>query len=260
MDDDLNFDFEPNEQKLLEAPKQEQTDILEGVEQKGFSIDDEIESLKQPKQDYTDEYEDDHEDLNDFEKGADNFMDDKPVNSENAKKNASLMVRWFDNVFAFVLGWWSKEENFTVFKAEKSSLSILEESIEKGLISTGKDFEMPWYYGLFIEVPIAYANKIKLAIKKRKHNKAVEKAKKQAENNLKNAQATNVRRRNDEVVNEAMNEAKGAQFSTRPQHDHPNRKCANCGTPLKPQQKRFCSRECSTAHLNAEKKAKSGTL
>lgn len=242
-----------------ESMENNNNDFLSGVSQSGFSAEDELEDLKKPKEDYTSNFED-QEETSDLEDDLDDFMDEKPKSNKNAKTNASLITMWFDNIFSWVLAWWSGNiDNFTTFQAEKKNLKIIEESIERGLVQTGKDFEMPWWYGLFIQVPIAYMAKIRLSFKIRKENRQKETLKRKAEAKHKANAKPNVRAFK-EAKKKAENEERTnvnrtVNKSTLVNHNHPNRVCGVCDKQLTKNQSLFCSRKCSAIDLNARKKA-----
>ena len=127
----LNFDLPKNEDAQQEIAPDTNKDFLSGVEKTSIvTLDDEIESLRVPKQDYSSDIDMDNDEG--FESELDDFMDEKPKTNKNAKKNASLIVMWFDNVIAWVLAWWSGNmDDFTTFQAEKKNLKIINKTNKK---------------------------------------------------------------------------------------------------------------------------------
>lgn len=226
--------------------------FIDGVEKKSFSLDDHIKKLsEEPKQDYTNNFDQDKEEkINDFDDEGleDDFFNEKT--NQNAKKNAENITRWGDTLIAFFLSFWSGEEDFTRFKAEKKSLVVIEESLTAGFNTMKNDITIPWWSGLMLEVPVAYFDKIKTAIRLRKKNQRAKKEAEKAEKNKKEP----VKSFNDQVKQnsnstitdvEEYEEINSSEF-------HPNGKrirCASCDKVLTNGQKSVCDNKCKKQYL-----------
>lgn len=247
-DSSENQELDTQQTEQTQTKQEEKPSFLDGFEAKTFSVNDVVDDLKDKdvqgnSNDIEDDIEDDFQD--DFSENEFDDDYDKPnAPKPNAKKNASLITRWFDNAFAWLLAWWSGSSDFTLFKAEKKSLTIIEESLSEGFNSMEKDFKIPWWSGLMVEIPIAYSKPLKLAIQLRKKRKREEKQAKQRKNQNPNdattmasfGKSTPYNRNNKDVVTDVEEYEEIDDLN--------GRNCKVCGTALRGRQKSTCSTEC----------------
>lgn len=163
----------------IEDVKEESTkenSFFDDIPDMQFNIDEEVEKLAStPKENEGNPFEEESDAFaDDFGEGkeSEDFTDsfEQQPQNKNAKKNAKMFARWMDTLISFFLSFYSKDEDFTKFKAEKTSLKVIEESLESGLNTMKTSIEMPWYMTLFIEIPVTYWHKFQMARRLRKVN------------------------------------------------------------------------------------------
>jgi len=239
-----------------EPPKEEKSSFLDGIPKKSFSLDDHLTNLKsEPKQDYIKEeeeqgYNSQEEDFEDEmeEDLEEEFFQEKT--NKNAKKNARNITRWFDSIFAFVLNFWSGADDFTLFKADKKGLSVIEESLTAVFEQMPKDINISGGLGLIAEVPIVYFPKIQTAIRIRKAKKAEAKRPKGPKKMDRNSEGANYTPPEDNNGSSVTDITDFEEISLNKVVKNGNGKtCKVCSKPLKGRQKSTCSNSCKGIHL-----------
>jgi len=167
------IEIEPN--IPLDIPEEQKLSSDTG---KAFKLDDIMDELNVPKEDYTSNT-DDLGTLIEDDGPDDNINDEETEKtkepSENAKKNAEIIGKALDRLGAFGLSLWAKEENSDFFRMKNSELKMLTEEMES-TFAEAPDFKMPPYIGLLIVLPVIYMPIIKKAKEVRKINIEKEKA------------------------------------------------------------------------------------
>jgi hypothetical protein len=235
---------------------EENTDFFAGVgsDSEFSSIDEEIEHLKNTKVEG-----DDFTQNKDFSQGADEFtegFDDKKTTKKNSKKNASMFTRWFDTAFSFLLSFFAGDDDFTKFKAEPKNLKVIEESLEDGFGSMDRDIQVPWYLGLFIEIPIAYSPKIQMAFRLRKMNRQAKKQKTSQAKHHRTEPSYGPAKKKDSKEHQDIEEVEIIGETPTVKKEKQTKPCLVCGKQHK--NKETCSGECRVIYLNRKKKNKHG--
>ena len=231
----------PQENTPEQPPKNKQS--FKGFGVSSFNVKDEIEKLKEPKEDYgfsidnskNDEQLNEEPDTSDKEESKSSDGN----NHANAKRNAKLCSSITDITFSTVLSALDGSDLSTK-QAKPDQLKMIEKSFEDYFQTLPEDKELPPWLALALAIGTAYSIPTINAIKERKKRKKREAFKKKQEAQQKKQQR--------EYQSSGITLVPSTPVSNEVVDAVEIKSCAYCGNELKGRQKKYCSNSCKNNH------------